>query len=61
MHKHQTFRANTGFPRKPSLIFWKPLPPNLIPGLARFRASIRNLFVNSVLARIADWSAGRAE
>jgi hypothetical protein len=53
MHKFLLFLSNSGVSRKLLLIFWKPRPPNLIPGV-RLRAGIQNLFADSVLARIAD-------
>jgi len=40
--------------RKPFLIIWKPRPPNLIPQVCSGFGRPVNLFVNSVLARIAD-------
>ena len=40
--------------RNAFLIFWKPRPPNLIPRVCPVWGRDRNLFVNSVLARMAD-------
>jgi hypothetical protein len=46
--------SNPALFRKPFLIIWKPRPPTLIPQLCPAWGGGGNLFVNSVLARMAD-------
>ena len=53
--------SNPVLSRKPSLIIWKPQPPTLIPRVCPIEGRLRNLFVNSVLARMADCRPTGAE